>query len=486
MAPRTSRGRKPTKNATATSLLNALTFMSALKPPTGQALQPYMQHVFLNGGWAIGFDGILAMGQKIEDGIAGYVNTKLFAEALENTGKIFTLSVTSAGHFHVQSDTYEALVPALDPTTVPQTFPDANLYPLADGKAFVEAATAAAKVVSDNAESVLYASIRLNGATVMATDGVTVIEAYHGNIMPVGVVVPKVFVTAMAKTGKTPVGFGLANDWQTLTVHFEDQSWLRTNCFDPASWSSAVLDIFAGLFNGIVASDVEPKLFDAVAAILPFAEDDNRVIIRPGLIRTHPDKTQGASLALDSVNFTIDLNGKRLLAVRDHVTQFAIGGDQIADSGQYTERFVFYGGNVRGVIGGMDPLPEPVAAAPAQGGWAAPAAAQGGWGAPAPAATPAPAQGGWDTPSATQTVAPPADPAPQGWNTPEPTKPNHTVADPAFKPGLAGVPAGGLAGDPEYEAARTGERTADDVDQTSNFDIGGWMANLPADTGDNG
>src|SRR5215217_620027 len=270
MAPRTGRGRKPAKSEMAAGLIAALNFMGALKPPTGQQLMPYMEHTFLNGGWAIGTDGVLAMGHPITGEIAGYVHTKLFADALDNTSKTFTMSVTGTGALHIQSDKYEALVPALDPTTVPETYPDLNQWPLADGQKFIDALVAAGKVVSDNAETVLGASIRLNGETVMATDGVTVIEAYHGNGMPIGVVVPKVFATALAKTGKVPVGFGLHSNWQTLTVHFADNSWLRTNCYDPASWSNEVLQIFGTLFGGIQAEELDPKLFDAVAAVLPF------------------------------------------------------------------------------------------------------------------------------------------------------------------------------------------------------------------------
>lgn len=450
MAPRKGAGRKPAKNELASGLISALTFLSALKPATGLANQPYMEHVFLNAGWAIGFDGVLAMGHPIEDGVNGYVNTKLLAEALDNSDKTMTINKAENGSFHIESGKYMALVPAIDPANVPQTFPDAKVAPFQYPKAFIDATTAAGKVVKDTAEKALHASIYMNNNTVLATDGATAIEVFHGNYMPIGMVLPKVFATALAKTGKEPVGFGLANDFSTFTVWFADNSWLRTNCYAAAdSWTPEVLAAVGGLFNtGIQMAELDPKLFAAVRAVIPFADDESRVIIRTGVVRTHPDHRMGGRLELASVNFDIDLNGKRLLAVEDMAAQAGVG-----DGPSGGRVFVFGGPMARGVIAGMSPLPEPAPLA-------APAPAQGGW---VPAATEyppqAPATGGWVQPSPAQTVAPAPETPPQGWH---------------------GIPATGLAGDPEYEAARTGVEPvaqpapAEDP-MVADFDIGGWL-----------
>lgn len=457
MAPRPRAGRKPAKNETANSLLTALTFLGVLKPPTGQALQPYMTHVFMNEGWAIGFDGILAAGHTIETGINGYVNTKLLGEALDNTEKTFTLTVLPGGHFHIESGKYMSLVPAIDAQQVPQTFPDAAIAPFQNPKAFIDAMVASGKVVSDTAEKALYASIRLNGTTVMATDGGTVIEAWHGNNMPSGLVLPKVFALALAKTGKEPTSFGFASDWSTFTVHFADGSWLRTNCFPHDIWPQEVLQAFGGLFAAVpTGAAIDKKLFDAVRAVLPFAEEDRRIIIRPGLVRTHMDRTKGAALELASVNFEIDIDGKRLLAVEDHVETAGVGN----------MTFVFYGPIVRGVIAGKPALAEEAPAPTVAPGWNAPAQ---GWGTPpgaaqaqpAPEATPTPGWGG--APTVAFASPPQVATPPQGHN---------------------GIPPGGLAGDPEYEAARTGQEVTADEAMVSDFDITAWANNLPKDTGE--
>lgn len=423
MARKPGAGRKPAKNETAAGLINALKFIGNLKAPTAASLPEY-SHVSINHGMAVGFDGIVAAGHPVDDGITGCPHTKLFLEALENTDKNFTLTVRETGEFEINSGKYSALVPAnAEYATAINRQPDMNQGGFSDGAAFVQALEAAGRVVSESGDVALYSAVKLTDKqTAKATDSATIVEVYHGNNTP-PVILPKQFVTALVKSGKNPVGMGIDADWKFFTVWLEGGAWLRTALYPADTWPASVDEAFAKYISHQPDSmaDVPPKLWAVAKTLLPFADGDRRLIIRPGLIRTHPDRRVGAAQELADISFELDVDGKRLLSVETLAQRYAIG------SFEGGRTFVFYGERCRGVVAGLRPLPN------------SDAQATGGWGTSAPETSPQQANGGWAMSDA------PIDPPPA----PEAPKPS---------PGrpLEGIPAHGLAGDPEYESERQG------------------------------
>lgn len=497
------RGRQPAKNEVAAALIKALTHVSVVKPEGGAVAQPYMSHVMLNEGWAITFDGILAAGHPIPPDISGYVHTKLLSEALSNTGKSFSLTVQDTGAFEIVSGNYTSLVPSLSPDQVIATPPDPLQAGFQYPDAFVKALENAASIISDKADKLVYASIRLNNGTLMSTSGQTLLEASHGNYMPVGVVLPERFASAVVKLKKQVQGFGLGANWETFTIYFTDGSWLRTNTY-MEGWPQPVIDAFVNFFNGVETPNVLPANFEAAArAVFPFADpsDGYRLIIRPGLIRTHMDKRQGAALEVKELDFTADLPGKNVLAVTDQIKTFAMSAT--ADGLPF---MVFYGEYVRGVIAGMRPLPEPepepapVQEPAALAGWATGPVGDA-WAAPQQPTQP---QAAFTAPSATGQAAPGqfaiATASPQPVEQPQATQPQATAPQPQAAPigAWLGGPPAGLANDPEFlegagfGAEGTGQFAHGDealpASQGTGVDFGGgfnsaaWLATVEDDT----
>lgn len=399
MARKPGAGRKPAKNEVAAGLINALKFCGVIKAPTTTSMVQ-QHHVFLNAGYAISFDGIVSAGHPIDKDIQGYPHAKLLLEALENTDKTFSWVRHENGTFEIKSDKYNALVPALPYNMVIPTNPALNQGPFGNAEQFVKALDAVGKVAVEAGDIALHSAVRLTSNTAMATDGATIVEALHGNNVP-PVILPKQFVTALVKTGKFPVGMGVSADWKSFTVWFEDGSWLRTNTYDSEVWPVEINDTYHAYLNsGGEWFEPHVKLWLAIKSVLPFADDDRRVIVRPGLVRTHVDRNIGAAIEVAEVAFSLDIDGKRLLAVESLAKMLSVknSGDVL----------LFTGDNVRGVIAGLLPLPEPEAVPdePTQGGWGVPTSGEpvsaGGWaimGAPAekpaPEAAPAPVSDGW-------------------------------------------------------------------------------------------
>lgn len=429
MAPR--RGRKATKNETASALLNALGFISMLKSPPNGSPEQY-DYVFLNQGNAVGYNGIIAAGHPIPGDIVGYPHTKLFAEALDNTDKTFTLTRRDDGAFEVGSDKYTAIVPVMDPSKVIATFPDRKQAQFNDPAMFLEAIKIAMSVTVETGTTAAYSAVRFNENTFIATNGTVMLEVRHGNSLP-PVTVPRQFLAAIAKADKELDGVGLNGDWTTLTVWFKDGSWLRTNLYDKDLFSEDMLAIFyqnAEYADGIVHDEIPVKLWATVRAVLPWAEE-NKVRLRTGIVQTHADTHTGAALKLDKLNIDVDINGALFLGLEDFATYFAV-----LDNAE-PPMLTFRGGAdkippVRGIMAAELPSADD---SPAQGGWGASAEQDS---APDSAGD---ASGGWGMAG---NIAPPAD-----------DPPPRREAGPQQE--WKGGPAEGLANDPEFLSQYHGE-----------------------------
>lgn len=427
MARKPGAGRKPAKNEQAAALITALKFAGNLKSPS--ATSPQQAHyVWLNHGIAVAFDGVVAAGHPIPEGIAGYPHADLLLDALENTDKSFTLTVREHGAFEITSAKFQALVPALDTSLVIPTPPDQRQAGFRDAAAFVKALETAIKVVKDTGTVAAYSAIKFTGnQTLMFTNGRVAGEIYHGNDFP-PVIVPRQFANAVVKCGKTPVGIGLAADWKSLTIWFEDGSWFRTNLFSADIWPEEMDKVIqAKLVGSEQATECPPKLWTTLTAVAPFADPETRrVLVRPGLVRTHDDRRIGAAIEVAEVAVAFNANIDDLLLVQNFATSYAVGN----------EALTFYGPNARCIVmADTDIAADPE---PTQGQQIA---SGDGWGMTGPAGTPEYVEG--------------PDSAPQdGWGAATAAAAATKTAAP--EQGLKGVPAGGLAGDPEYESERQG------------------------------
>ena len=426
MARKPGAGRKPAKNEQAAALINALKFGGNLKTATSTS-PVQAQYVWFNQGQAIMFDGIVAAGHPIPEGIAGYPHAALLLDALDNTDKTFTMTVRENGNFEISSDKFQALVPSLETSQVIPTPPDPRQAGFTDAKAFVTALEMALKVVKDTGTVAAYSSIKITGnGTLMVTNGRVAGEIQHGNNLP-PVIIPRQFANAIVKSGKEPVGIGLHANWESLTIWFEDGSWFRTNLHKADVWPEAMDKVIAeSVLDYGVTVDCPPKFWTTLMAVAPFADAETRaVLVRPGLVRTNDDRRLGAALEVADVGVTFDANVDDLLLVQPLVSRYGVGVDAVT----------FYGDKCRFiVVADTNPAPERDVPTGQQ------IASGDGWNMTAPAEPVEQASGGWGAKEAAESHQQPlGSPAgasvPQGWN---------------------GIPAGGLAGDPEYESERQG------------------------------
>jgi hypothetical protein len=417
MAP-ARKGRKPAKNETAAAMINALGFISTLKAPNAGYPEQY-DYVFMNAGYAIGYNGIVAAGHPLPEGIVGYYHAKLLAEALDNTDKTFTMTRRDDGFLEIGSGKYSAIVPAYDAAQVIPTMPDNKMVHVDKPDRMLEAFKVALELTNDTGTIALHGAIMMQGSSLFATNGSILVEIDTDNPLP-PVTVPRQFLQAIVKLGKKPHYMGINGvDHSTFTIWYEDGAWLRTNVFGREVWSEQVITTTYDYMNKITEQEpsaLPASVWAATKALLPFTDPEfNRLKLRPGRISTTVTNGKCASLDVPELMFTADVNGKHLALLEG----IAINWCQIGE-----DTLGFYSADpavrCRGVILQLRKLPEE---------------------------TEAP---GWGSGAHNEPEAPASEPAPTGWAVSTAVEPP-AEENPALAPEAWGRgPSDDLRNDPEF------------------------------------
>jgi hypothetical protein len=322
------------KEETKSSLLQALEFCSVVSEKNGTA---YETHIGLRNNWAIAFNGVVAAGSPIAEDICCYPHNLLFIEALSKCDENFSLTQLDNSRLSIKSGKFKAEIPCLDPLLMQNATPDPQIVGITN--AFKTAVEAVGVIASENAQHVLTASVLMNGASVISTNRVMILEYWHGLDLPPNVPLPKQFVSALTKQKKSLTGFGFSHN--SATFYFEDGCWIKTQLYAD-SWPnvSSILNKPANLWS------IDPNFYKALDAVKPFSEDGN-IYTDTNLLMSHPENS-GASYEVNGVPKGVIYPIKQLEIIKPYVKSMDFMAPGIHDS--YC--LVFMGDNIRGVISG--------------------------------------------------------------------------------------------------------------------------------------
>lgn len=312
------------------SLVRALEFVALAQRDTGA---PYQTHVHLGRNCAVAFDGVLAAGHTIDEDITACPHTFTLLAALRRATGVLSVAQLDAGRLSVKAGKFKAFVACMPSAVLQSVGPDPMLG-VADNR--LRAALAAlAPFIAENSPRVVMASAYLRAGTAVATNGHVLLEYWHGiDMPPQGFIVPKLFINALCKIDKNITGFGFSDT--SLTVYFEDSSWLRTQLYKDR-WP----DTDAVMARPHRANPLPTGFFEGLNNVFDFIED-NRVRIAPGAIRSHKDANVGASYEVSGVDATVTLNAKDWKLLDGLISSVDLAG---ADGISY-----FYGENLRGAM----------------------------------------------------------------------------------------------------------------------------------------
>lgn len=330
-----ARGRKPKVSTQALKLAEALSFVSLAARDDGE--HPYKNHVRFADKWAVTFDGVIAAGHPIEEDLACNPHAARLLEAINKCGKTLAIAELDSGRLSVKGEKLNAKVPCLPDDALPPVAPDPSIATIDDRiKAAFETV---GPLVTEAGADVIEAAVLLQANSASATNRVIAIEHWHGIDLPPGLVVPKLFVTAVLKSGKKLAGFGWTQG-SSITFHFEDGAWLKTQLY-----ADQYPDLASILNAASYPVDVPEGFFEGIETVATF-HDLGHVIFAEGKVMSHPTEEVGAQYDVPGLPAGKSFDGKLLKKVAGHA--------KTIDLTTYPDRAFFFGGSdtnpVRGLV----------------------------------------------------------------------------------------------------------------------------------------
>lgn len=313
-------------------LLSALQFCQLVLSDKGT---PVETHLTLNNRTATAFNGILSAGHLIDEDLNTAPNNKLMIEALSKCGQ--NLSITQADNkLSIRSDKFKAIVPCLDPSSLPVSVPDNNMFSINDD--LIKAIEAVGVLANEDAQTVHAASILIRSGSAVSTNGFIIFEYWHGMNLPT-LALPKAFVSPIVKATKKINGFGFSEN--SVTFWFEDNCWLKSQLYRD-QWPDVdhLLNRQSNMFP------VPAGFWEALDAIAPFAQE-GFVYFDNELIKTHRDGEMGATYEVAGIPKGPVFNIKNLMMIKPfaQVIDFVAPGPT-----EGTTMLMFQGDRIRGVM----------------------------------------------------------------------------------------------------------------------------------------
>jgi hypothetical protein len=326
------RSKKAKANTPVSGLLDALRFCA---PASKEIGQPNQTHIRLANHWAIAFDGIVAMGHKIDNDIEACPHTHTLITALSKCTEATQITQMGNNRLAIQSGRFRASVPCLRDDLLGPVAPDppcANINP-----AVVHALRIVGVIAQENAQRIMLASAMLRSGSAVATDGSRLMEVWHGVDLPT-IIIPKAFINVLQTIEKPAVHFGFGPT--SATFYFDDGSWIRSQLYSE-KWP----DIDRVLNTPCNPWPVPEGLKEALATITDLAGEDARVYFGPKTVRTAQSPEIGASCELagnlpDGLIFDIDYLEEQLAYAK--TVDWSVG--------EQRAMACFYGDNYRGML----------------------------------------------------------------------------------------------------------------------------------------
>ena len=329
-----ARGRKKkatAKPSGAAELLAALKFIMPAQKPNGTK---YQTHCIISGHWCVAFDEVLTIGCKVPEDISACPHSTSLAAALAKCGETISITQLNESVLNVRSDRFKANINCVNMEDMPISAPDPPAIGADDN--MKKAIGAFAWLLLDNSpQAVFKSAVCLQSQTLVATNGMVLLEYWHGVELPVTILIPKQSAIAVANCPKQLVAIGGSEN--SVTFHFSDESFIKTQVYK---------DRYPGyqaIFNSIPdnPTPLPAGFFEAIDAVADFSER-KFVFLRGDRIQSHKDDGIGAAFELNGVPNGFSFNYEFLKGAQPYFEQTTFLAGKVK----------FQSGNVRGVIAG--------------------------------------------------------------------------------------------------------------------------------------
>lgn len=298
---------------------------------------PELTHFRIENGFVKGFNGRLALCSPIELDIEANPKAKPFIKAIETCKDVISMHITPTGKLSIKSGKFRALVDST-PSEYPNVEPEGEYVDI--NGPIVETLKILSPYMGVDASRPWACGILLDGNTATATNNIIIAQRWMETYFPLKLVIPDKAVKEIVRIGEEPSGVQVSNT--TMTFHYEDGRWLRTNLIELGWPEDSVRKLLER------ESDPQPipeGMFEALENLVPFTEENNRIYFMDNKLATHFDENEATIQDVEGVQAGAIMNGKQLLSLQ------AIANT--IDLSQYPAPCMFYGDMLRGCIVGI-------------------------------------------------------------------------------------------------------------------------------------
>ena len=298
---------------------------------------PALTHFVIENGTVRGFNGMLALCSPIPFDIACKPKAESLVKAIANCTETVQLSLTPAGRLSVKSGKFKAFVDCVEGET-PHAMPEGEVVAI-DGAALLQAFKVVSPFIGDDASRPWSNGVLLLGQSAFTTNNIILVEYWTGAAMPRPLNIPRAAIKEILRIDEPPVSVQLTEN--SISFHFTGDRWLRTQLFE-TKWP----DLTRVLNKESKPAPLDPRLFEALKTIKPFADKMGRVVFKGGgKIATHDEEAEGASFEIEGFDHTGVYQLEMLTLLQN--------GVKTIDWSLYPSPCMFFGDRLRGAIVGM-------------------------------------------------------------------------------------------------------------------------------------
>jgi hypothetical protein len=336
--PKRSRGRAaaakktPTPPLAAMGLIKALQFISLAQKSQGTA---YQTHCLINRNWLIAHDGVLTIGTKVQEDVSACPHTASLLAALSKCGEQVSITQLSEFSLSVKSGKFKALVECIAFDQMPIVGPDAPSHAAND--VLRDGFGKLAWIATEGETQAFKAAVMVQNGSMVATNGSVLLELWHGLELPCQILIPKATAVAVSKVDKKLVGIG--GSANSVTFHFEDESFIRSSVFvDRFPDYQRIFSEAEG--KGVLP--LPPDFFTALGAVSGFGESKFVFFFGDRIQSEQIAEHKGACYEIEGVPDQVSFNADYLKHVEPYFKNTI-----------FTDwKVFFHHENVRGIISG--------------------------------------------------------------------------------------------------------------------------------------
>lgn len=279
-------------------MLDALRFVASAVAK--KDFVPELTHFKIKDGRVTGFNGQISLSSPIDVGLDIQPAAVSLIAAIRACPDTITLNMTAAGRLAVRSGAFKAFIPCLPDEPTHFVAPEGDTVEL--GENFLAGIKAVAPVMGVDASRPWAMGIKLAGASLVATNNVMVIEYWHGQEIPLDVVIPAAAINELLRIDEAPTRVQVTES--SISFWFEGDRWMRSQILLGGSWPIERLNqIMSGDEGNQQALPVELK--EQVETLKPFLGDKTTCFVTSeGISTAQIEGAEGAAIAIPLAGVT--------------------------------------------------------------------------------------------------------------------------------------------------------------------------------------